>query len=117
MLLPSWWQRRSGLGLTLTVRTAQPGFVHDRSLIDRDRIVDFRWRAAIGDQPLTEAELTELAAAKQPLVRLRGQWTEADPARIAAALAFLERRGAAPWAPVRCCASRSTRRRRPAVCP
>jgi hypothetical protein len=93
VLLPTWWQRPAGFGLTLSVRTAQPGLVHDRSLLDRDRIVAFRWRAAVGDQPLTEAELTELAAAKQPLVRLRGQWTEVDPARIAAALAFLERRG------------------------
>jgi len=98
VLLPSWWQRPARFGLTLTARAVQPGLVHDRSLLDRDRIVDFRWRAAIGDAPLTEAELTELAAAKQPLVRLRGQWTEVDPARIAAVLAFLERRGSGTMA-------------------
>ncbi|MEU3462696.1 DEAD/DEAH box helicase [Streptomyces sp. NPDC006733] len=93
VLLPTWWQRPQKLGMTLTVRTPQPGTVDIDSLADQDAIVAFRWQAALGDQPLTAAELAELAAAKQPLIRIRGQWTEVDPDRIAAALAFLERDG------------------------
>ncbi|MCZ4119559.1 DEAD/DEAH box helicase [Streptomyces sp. H39-S7] len=93
VLLPTWWQRPQKLGMALTVRTPQPGAVDIGSLADQDAIVAFRWQAALGDQPLTAAELTELAAAKQPLIRIRGQWTEVDPDRIAAALAFLERDG------------------------
>ncbi|MEV6006637.1 DEAD/DEAH box helicase [Streptomyces sp. NPDC051976] len=93
VLLPTWWQRKTGLGLALTVRPPQPGTVETASLADRDSIVAFRWQAALGDQVLTAKELTALAAARQGLVRLRGQWTEVDPARIAAALAFLERAG------------------------
>jgi superfamily II DNA or RNA helicase len=93
VLVPSWWQRKPALGLALTLREPQPGTVETSSIADRDSIVAFRWRAALGDQVLTEKELTALAAARQPLVRLRGQWTEVDPVRIAAALAFLERAG------------------------
>lgn len=93
VLLPTWWQRKPVLGLALTVREPQPGTVETSSLADRDSIVAFRWQAALGDQVLTDQELTALAAARQPLVRLRGQWTEVDPARIAAALAYLERAG------------------------
>ncbi|MDF9816799.1 DEAD/DEAH box helicase [Streptomyces sp. SPB162] len=98
VLLPTWWQRPQKLGMTLTVRTPQPGAVDIGSLADQDAIVAFRWQAALGDQPLTAAELAELAAAKQPLIRIRGQWTEVDPDRIAAALAFLEREGSGAMA-------------------
>ncbi|MBD0738439.1 DEAD/DEAH box helicase, partial [Streptomyces sp. CBMA29] len=93
VLVPSWWQRKPALGMALTVREPQPGTVETSSIADRDAIVAFRWRVALGDQALTDKELTALAAARQPLVRLRGQWTEVDPARIAAVLAFLERAG------------------------
>ncbi|MFF7154559.1 SNF2-related protein [Streptomyces sp. NPDC008139] len=93
VLVPSWWQRKPALGMALTVREPQPGTVETSSIADRDAIVAFRWRVALGDQALTDKELTALAAARQPLVRLRGQWTEVDPERIAAVLAFLERAG------------------------
>ncbi|WP_431679322.1 SNF2-related protein [Kitasatospora sp. KL5] len=89
--LPSWWQRRPGLGLTLTARTGTPGAVEQPARIDRDDLVAFRWQAALGDTALTENELAELAAAQQGLVRLRGRWTEVDPAQIRAAHAFLTR--------------------------
>ncbi|MFF6959975.1 SNF2-related protein [Streptomyces sp. NPDC008317] len=93
VLVPSWWQRKPALGMALTVREPQSGTVETSSIADRDAIVAFRWRVALGDQALTDKELTALAAARQPLVRLRGQWTEVDPERIAAVLAFLERAG------------------------
>ncbi|HEX6076929.1 MAG TPA: DEAD/DEAH box helicase [Micromonosporaceae bacterium] len=40
------------------------------------------WRIALGDQPLTEAELDRLAEAHRPVVRLRDQWTVVDPGLI-----------------------------------
>jgi SNF2 family DNA or RNA helicase len=93
VLLPSWWQRPAKVGLTLTARTVQPGVVATGKLVDQDAIVAFNWQAAVGDQTLTEQELAELVAAKQPLVRVRGQWVEVDLDRIAEAVAFLEREG------------------------
>ncbi|MEV7603499.1 DEAD/DEAH box helicase [Kitasatospora sp. NPDC089797] len=92
VLLPAWWRRRPRLGLALRATTPPaPGTLAVTSQIDRDAVTAFRWQAALGPDgtPLTEQELAELAAAKQGLVRVRGTWLEADPAQIAAALAFL----------------------------
>src|SRR3546814_17084605 len=43
-----------------------------------DQIVQLRWEASFGDQPLTPAELAELDEAKRPLIRLPGQGVLAD---------------------------------------
>ncbi|MGH9243381.1 MAG: DEAD/DEAH box helicase [Acidimicrobiales bacterium] len=52
-------------------------------MLSLDRLLEFRWEAAIGDQALTEDELVALAEAKRPLVKLRGRWVLADPALAA----------------------------------
>ncbi|MER7585424.1 SNF2-related protein [Kitasatospora sp. NPDC097691] len=102
VLLPAWWRRRPRLGLALRATTPPaPGSLAVTSQVDRDTVVAFRWQAALGPDgaPLTEQELAELAAAKRGLVRVRGTWLEADPAQIAAALAFLaDRRDGVPEA-------------------
>ena len=41
-----------------------------------------RWHATVDGADLTEAELLQLAEAKRPVVRLRGRWVRADPARL-----------------------------------
>ncbi|MFC1433572.1 DEAD/DEAH box helicase [Streptacidiphilus sp. N1-3] len=92
VLLPAWWNRPPALGLALTAHTPateQAGVVDQQSLVGREDLVEFRWQAALGGEPLTEAEMLELTESKQALVRVRGQWFEADTARIAAAAAFL----------------------------
>ena len=93
VLLPTWWRRRPALGLSLSVRTPAVAAVETSSQVDRDAIVAFRWQAALGELTLTQQELSDLAAAKQGLVRIRGQWVEVDAGQIAAALAFLTGHG------------------------
>ena len=104
VLLPTWWARPPALGLALTggaVQTSvvQAGVVERESLLGREDLVQFRWSAALGGEPISDEELKELAAAKQTLVRIRGRWFEADPVRIAAAAAFLARRAEGLMAP------------------
>ncbi|WP_133984647.1 DEAD/DEAH box helicase [Kribbella voronezhensis] len=41
--------------------------------------LDFSWQVALGNDPLTEAEMDQLAEATRPLVRLRDQWMLIDP--------------------------------------
>lgn len=75
------WPR--SLGRKLTARAAitsadgppsdLPGF------FGGDRTLDFSWQVALGDDPLTEAELDQLAEATRPVVRLRDQWMLIDP--------------------------------------
>jgi superfamily II DNA or RNA helicase len=94
VLLPTWWQRPVELGLSLTVHTGQTaGVVMRDRTVQRSSLADFRWEIALGDQVLSEAELRELAAAKVPLVRLRGRWVYLDAGRLAKGLAFLRRGG------------------------
>ncbi|GIE74826.1 helicase HelZ [Actinoplanes philippinensis] len=94
VLLPAWWRRRPGLGLSLEVRGRDPvsHVLRDRAVGLRE-LVDYRWGLALGGRTLTEDDLTDLARAKVPLVRLRGRWVFLDPERLAAGLAFLRRGG------------------------
>ncbi|MEU4561978.1 DEAD/DEAH box helicase [Actinoplanes sp. NPDC023936] len=94
VLLPAWWQRRPGLGLSLEVRGRDPvsTVLRDRA-VGKKQLVDYRWSLALGGRTLTEHELADLARAKVPLVRLRGRWVHLDPQRLAAGLAFLSRGG------------------------
>lgn len=89
--LPHWWQAGSRLGLK--AKTASRS-TSEASLTGAgfglDQLVTFSWRAAIGDQELSRADLEELeqaARAKQHLARFRGQWIEVDPDQVEALLA------------------------------
>jgi superfamily II DNA or RNA helicase len=94
VLLPARWQRRTDLGLTLTVhnRETTTPVLRDRTA-NLAAIVDYRWGLALGTEFLSEADLVQLARAKVPLVRLRGRWVYLDQDRLAAGLAFLARGG------------------------
>ncbi|HEV7977840.1 DEAD/DEAH box helicase [Amycolatopsis sp.] len=49
-------------------------------VLTMSRLLEFQWKLSIGDEELTEEEVTALAEAKRPMVRLRGKWVRADPA-------------------------------------
>ncbi|WP_328953566.1 DEAD/DEAH box helicase [Kitasatospora purpeofusca] len=102
VLLPAWWQRRPRLGLVLTAGAPAdgPAAVRRTAQVDRDAVLDFEWRLALGDVTLTERELADLAAAQQGLVRLRGRWVEVDQAQLAVAVRFLAEHGTGTMAPV-----------------
>ena len=91
VLLPSWWDRRRKLGLTLSAYTPVDGVVAKQSMFGRDQLMEFRWDLAVGDDTLTEDEIAGLAETKAPLVRLRGQWVAVDPEQLRRGLEFLER--------------------------
>jgi hypothetical protein len=95
VVLPSWWaQARPGVGLRLSVTSPeQPGRVDKPAAFGAEQLVAYRWHVALGDQPLTGDELAALAAAKAPLVRVRGQWVEVDQRRLAEGLKFLAKSG------------------------
>ena len=75
------WPR--SLGRALTARAAitspdgppsdMPGFFGGGATLD------FSWQVALGNDPLTEAEMDQLAEATRPVVRLRDQWMLIDP--------------------------------------
>ncbi len=91
LLLPRRWTRRS-VGLSLHAGAVQPGVVTNPRLRRAD-LVAFEWRAALGDAPVTEAELLALAASREPLVRFRGEWVQVDREELRRSAQFLRRRG------------------------
>ncbi|GIL29322.1 DEAD/DEAH box helicase [Actinocatenispora comari] len=46
-------------------------------------LLDFQWQATLDGTALTEDELTALAEAKRPLIRLRGRWVRVDRSLVA----------------------------------
>jgi superfamily II DNA or RNA helicase len=75
------WPR--SLGRSLTARaaiTSSDGPPSDLpSFFGGDATLDFSWQVALGNDPLTEAEMDQLAEATRPVVRLRDQWMLIDP--------------------------------------
>jgi hypothetical protein len=47
-----------------------------------DVLLDFRWQLTLGGALLNADEITALAEAKRPLIRLRGRWVVLDPALL-----------------------------------
>ncbi|HYO02278.1 MAG TPA: DEAD/DEAH box helicase [Mycobacterium sp.] len=89
VLLPSWWDRHRKLGLRVSAGTPVDGKVDGVSRFGREQLVDFRWELAVGADVLTEEEITALAGAKAPLIRLRGQWVAVDHEQLRRGLEFL----------------------------
>lgn len=89
--LPAGWDGSRRVGLSLTTRSTPADRVLTRSGLGREELADFRWSVAVGDEELSEEELTELVAAKAPLVRLRGKWVTVDAERLKLGLEFLRR--------------------------
>ncbi len=90
VLLPrNWVTSASKLRVNLTATS-----VANRSsgLLGTNALARFDWKLAIGDTTLTEEELVELAAAKEPLIRVQGRWHALRRSEVERALKFLERR-------------------------
>ncbi|MFN0121346.1 MAG: DEAD/DEAH box helicase [Blastocatellia bacterium] len=88
VMLPAWWTRKgtkARLGARARVKTPK---LSGTSGLTLGSIVQFDYEIALGGESLTRAELEALAKLKEPLVRIRGQWVELNPAEIEAALAF-----------------------------
>ncbi len=92
------WPRALVKALTATAEIGQrtaPGSSAG-GLLDADALLDFRWQVSLGGEPLTEAEINDLAEARRPLIRLRDQWVVADPKLVARA----KRRRVEPLTPM-----------------
>ena len=92
--LPDWWRddrprMRMWLDLHPTDESASAATDLELGL---ETVVGFDWRVAVGDESLTVEELRQLASSKEPLVQVRGRWTEVQTAEIQSAMKFLEQR-------------------------
>ncbi|MHA6618048.1 DEAD/DEAH box helicase [Pseudonocardia sp. DLS-67] len=89
--LPRGWDGARRVGLTLSARSTPADRVLTRSGLGREQLAEFRWSIAVGDEELSEEEISDLVATKAPLVRLRGRWVSVDAERLRKGLEFLRR--------------------------
>jgi hypothetical protein len=95
ILAPPWWRSsRARLGLKMKAKTTKaPGAVTGNG-IGLQGLCEVKWEAVLGEDPISLAELRQLARLKQPLVRIRGQWVEMRAGDIEAAIAAVTNKGA-----------------------
>ncbi|GAB3854911.1 DEAD/DEAH box helicase [Nocardioides maradonensis] len=92
------WPR--ALGRDLTTRAVLDQRVTPRdnelplqdSMFGEGALFEFSWQVALHGDPLTDAELAELALAATPILKLRGAWTVVDPSTALRARKRLIRR-------------------------
>ena len=90
VLLPGdWISSTSKLRVNLTATGNPVG--RASGLLSTSEIASFDWQLAIGDVVLTERQLADLAAAKEPLIRVAGRWHALRHSEVERALRFLER--------------------------
>ncbi|HLU60492.1 MAG TPA: DEAD/DEAH box helicase [Pseudonocardia sp.] len=92
--LPRGWDGARRVGLTLSARSTPADRVLTRSGLGREQLAEFRWSISVGDEELSEEEISDLVATKAPLVRLRGRWVSVDVERLRKGLEFLRRANA-----------------------
>lgn len=83
--VPDWWKGKRASRPTVTV-TMDTG--NKTSGVGANALLGFDVRVAIGDQTLTEEEITRLMESEAPLVSLKGQWVEIDKDKLAQTLAL-----------------------------
>ncbi len=94
LLVPPWWNKPgTRLGVRLKLSSPQePGAdVIPKSKVSFENLIRYRWELSLGDTTLTREEFEALVALKAPLVQIRGQWVQLDPAQIEAAIRFWEK--------------------------
>jgi hypothetical protein len=93
VLLPAAWMRPTGRVRVNLTASSQPAR-RASGFLSPTELARFDWRLAVGDVVLTEEELAELAAAKEPFIRVAGKWHALRRSDVDRALRFLDRRRA-----------------------
>jgi SNF2 family DNA or RNA helicase len=91
LLVPPWWNKPGthlGVRLQLSRQQAGSGANPAKGHLGLDNLVRYQWQLSLGETALSRAEFDALVALKSPLVALRGQWVQLDPAQIEAAIRF-----------------------------
>ncbi len=90
--LPKWWRStRSRLHLMLDVEPDESTSPSAKGHMRLDALVSYNWHVALGDAEISLEDISALAHAKAPLVKLGTQWTEVEPGDVTRAMRFLEK--------------------------
>lgn len=86
LLLPRAWNISEP---SLRLRVEGAAVAAAESTVGLDGLVGYRWELALGDTVLSHDDMRRLISAQSDLVRLRGEWVQADHTVLAAAAKFV----------------------------
>ena len=75
VMLPRAWSQHE---TTAKLETREVNEKATQSQLGMDKLVQYNWRLSIGDQELSDDEMSELVNSKSGLIKLRGNWVMAD---------------------------------------
>jgi hypothetical protein len=78
-----WPSSLLGDGLKLQAAVTPTPETLTEAGLDLQALLSFRWQLTLDGELLDSDEITELAEAKRPLIRLRGRWVTLDPVLLA----------------------------------
>jgi SNF2 family DNA or RNA helicase len=100
VFIPAWWRKpEAQLGVKMKIKSdASDHQVNHRHHYRKDRIgfnaiFEYEWELALGEENISLDDFEQLAALKQPLVQVRGQWVEFQPKYYDDAVRLLEQKG------------------------
>ncbi len=93
IIIPAWLtpkgRRRAKVRLRSGGKTKSAS-ASAQSYFSMDRLTDYQYELAIGDETLTADEWRQLVETKTPLIHFRGQWMELDRDKMQEMLAFMQ---------------------------
>lgn len=92
VIVPAWWtpkgRQRAKIKLRAKGKSSSSANDKSKSYFSQERLVEYKYDLAIGDQKISEKEWLELVQAKSPLVQFRGQWMHLDQDKMQQMLEF-----------------------------
>ena len=90
-IVPGWWtpagRRRAKLKLRPKSQKSSSKS-ESKSYFSADRLADYEYQLAIGDESVSEEEWRQLLEVQTPLVLFRGEWVELDASKMREMLEF-----------------------------
>ncbi|MEE3718146.1 DEAD/DEAH box helicase [Tumidithrix elongata RA019] len=97
VVVPAWWtpvgRRRARMRLKASGKSATSGKTQAKNYFGLDRLVEYQYELAIGDETISAKEWEQLVNAKSPLVKFRGEWMELDRDKMQEMLTFWQQHG------------------------
>ena len=98
VVVPAWWtpqgRQRAKVKLKARGKSVSGSADKAKSYFSFNRLVEYEYELAIGDEKVTEKEWNQLVSAKSPLVQFRGQWMELDQDKMQQMLTFWQQQQA-----------------------
>ncbi len=92
VVVPAWWtpqgRQRAKVRLKAKGKSLSEGKDKSKRYFSLERLVEYQYELAIGDEQVSEKEWHQLVNAKTPLVQFRGQWIELDQDKMQQMLEF-----------------------------